>query len=93
MGAGEGYTGYYPAMLQDPYLVIFSLKARTHGQMKGILEVSMRFLRKGPEWVLEWSQNDPRIDPSRLVPRCPSDAPYPDLRNLKVYIWAYLRFY
>ena len=40
MGAGEGYTGYPPGMLPGPIFNIFSLKAYTHGQMKGILEVS-----------------------------------------------------
>ena len=36
----EGYTGYYPPAIQDPYLVIFSLKTSTHGQMKAFFEVS-----------------------------------------------------
>ena len=57
--AGRGYTGYYPATSQDPILTIFSLRSPTHGQMKGLSEVSMRFLRKGPELT----RFDLRIDP------------------------------
>ena len=38
--AGEGYTGYYPAILPGPYLVIFQPQGTTYGQMKAILEVS-----------------------------------------------------
>ena len=41
----EGYTGYYPAMLQDPIFNIFSLKMPTHGQMKAKSAYLMRFLR------------------------------------------------
>ena len=51
---GRGYTGYYPASSQDPIFNIFKAKGPTYGQMKAILEVSMRFLRKGPGRVLEW---------------------------------------
>ena len=43
--AGRGYTGYYPATVPDPIFIIFSLRDPTYGQMKAILEVSMRFLR------------------------------------------------
>ena len=47
----EGYyTGYYPATLRYPDLVIFSLRGPTHGPLKAILEVSMRFLRYASEW-------------------------------------------
>ena len=41
----EGYTRYPPGTLPGPYLVIFWLKGPTHGQMKAILELFMRFLR------------------------------------------------
>ena len=53
MGGWRAIPGYYPGTSLDPYLVIFSLRAPTHGRMKAILEVSMRFLRYGPEWVPE----------------------------------------
>ena len=49
VGAGEGYTGTPPGMLQDPILSIFSLKGPTHGQMKGFYMVFMRFPRMGLE--------------------------------------------
>ena len=52
---------------------------------KGLLlrfhEVSEIGSRKGPRIDPELTQNQPRIDPSRLVPRWPSDHPYPDLRK------------
>ena len=53
VGTGEGYTGYYPGTLPDPKYSIFKARGPTHGQMNGISEVSMRFLRKGPERVPE----------------------------------------
>ena len=72
---GGYYTGYYPGTLQDPNLVIFSLKVPTHGQMRAILMLFMRFLRMGLEWVLEWvqngSQNDLQEDPPDWSPDCP----------------------
>ena len=40
VGAWEGYTGTQPDTLLGPIFNIFSLKARTHGQMKAFLEVS-----------------------------------------------------
>ena len=65
--------GYYPAPSKDPYLVIFSLKGPTHGPMKLILEVSMRFpridLRIDLELTSESTQNDPPETTPRLVPR------------------------
>ena len=45
VGGGRGYTGTHPYPPMDPYLVIFSHKMPTYGQMKAILEVPMRFLR------------------------------------------------
>ena len=43
------YTGYPAEPSRYPYLVIFSLKAYTYGQMKAILRFPVRFPRKGPE--------------------------------------------
>ena len=52
--AGWAIPGTNPAPTQDPIFNIFSLKVPTQGQMKAILEVSVRFPRMGLEWVLEW---------------------------------------
>ena len=58
----EGYTGWVagraiPVPLQDPprypYLVIFQGPEPTHGQMKAISEVFMRFLSQGSRIDLE----------------------------------------
>ena len=52
-GSGRGYTGYPPGPILDPYLVIFHASGHTHGQMKGISDIFMRFLRLGPRIDLE----------------------------------------
>ena len=41
--AGEGYTGYYPALSQGPIFSIFKAGSPTYGQMKAILSGLMRF--------------------------------------------------
>ena len=46
----EGYTGYYPVTLQDPYFIIFKPQGPTYGQMKGNIMYLMRFPRMGLEW-------------------------------------------
>ena len=60
-GWSEGYTGYPPALSQDPNISIFKAEGPTHGQMKGKSDYFMRFLRLGLDMVLEWSQNDLRM--------------------------------
>ena len=45
VGGWEGYTGTQPQPSQGPIFSIFKVKGPTYGQMKAILEVSMRFLR------------------------------------------------
>ena len=42
---GGAIPGTTRTTLQDPYLVIFKVKGPTHGRMKAISEVSMRFPR------------------------------------------------
>ena len=42
---GGTIPGYYPDQSQDPYLVIIQALGPTHGQMKGISDLLMRFLR------------------------------------------------
>ena len=79
-GSREGYTGYYPVPSQYPHLTIFQPQSPTHGQMKAISKVSMRFPRMGLDRVQIWSRIDLRINPQtgpemtsestlRLVPR------------------------
>ena len=47
VGGLGGLYRYHPGPSQDPILVIFQATGPTHGQMKAILEVFMRFLRVG----------------------------------------------
>ena len=78
-----------PRPVPVPYPIFSHILASgpTHGQMKAILMVSMRFPRKGPEWVPDMPQNDLRMtlrmtlryDP-QTGPEMASDARYPDLR-------------
>ena len=60
-GLGEGYTGYPPSHPSGPIFNIFKAKGPTHGRMKAILEVFMRFLRMGLEWVQNGSRKGPRM--------------------------------
>ena len=84
VGTGEGYTGTPPVPSQYPYLTIFKAKGPTHGQMKAILRIFMRFLRYDLRLTSDIPQNDLRIDPPGpppgLVPRWPPDPDIPDLR-------------
>ena len=41
----EGYTGTPPDWSQEPIFNIFKAKGPTHGRMKAILSVLVRFLR------------------------------------------------
>ena len=75
MGGWRGYTGTLPSQSQGPILTIFSLEGPTHGQMKAISQVSMRFPRKGPRIDLELTSNDPQIDPPDDLPDWSSDVP------------------
>ena len=52
-GCLGGLYRYPPDQSQDPYIHIFKAKGPTHGQMKAFLDYSMRFLRLGPDRVLE----------------------------------------
>ena len=54
VGTGEGYTGYYPVTLQDPYLTYFQGSGPTYGQMKAISSILMRFPEIGSRIDLEW---------------------------------------
>ena len=54
---GEGLYRYPDPASQIPYLVIFSLRGPTHGQMKAILIHFMRFLRYGLILDPELTQN------------------------------------
>ena len=94
---GRAIPGTHQALSQGPKYSIFRVLGPTHGQMKAILDPSMRFLRLGLEWVPErvpeWPQNDPSGPLPQMVPRWPSDHPYPDLRKPMVQIRVYLRFY
>ena len=53
VGRWEGYTGYYPAPISGPIFNIFQEAEPTHGQMKAIPWIMMRFPKMGLEWVLE----------------------------------------
>ena len=45
VGAGRAIPVPRPTLLQDPYLTYSKAQGPTHGQMKAILEVSVRFPR------------------------------------------------
>ena len=76
-GYPEGcYTGYPSRTIPGPIFSIFKARGPTYGQMKLILEVSMRFPRKGSRIDSELTRIDPRIDPEstsryppEMVPR------------------------
>ena len=57
-----GYTGTPPDQSQGPIFNIFKAIRPTHGQMKAILCISMRFLRLGLELTSDDPQNGSRID-------------------------------
>ena len=48
-GPGGAIPGTYPVLSQGPYLVIFQGLRPTHGQMKAISDIFMRFLRYDPD--------------------------------------------
>ena len=57
-GAGRAIPGTTQHPSQGPIYTIIQPQDPTYGQMKAISLCSMRFLRMGLEWVLEWPQND-----------------------------------
>ena len=61
VGTGGCYTGTPPVPSQDTIFSIFWVQGPTHGQMKAILEVLLRFPRMGLERVPERVQNGLRM--------------------------------
>ena len=100
MGIGwvwEGYTGTHPATVPGPIFNLFLRLRPTYGQMKAILRNMMRFLRKGPERVLERVQNDLRMTlPDTLPDRSPDGPPDPHIQTSDISMVQnrrYLPFY
>ena len=73
-GLGGAIPGTIPSPSQDPYLVIFSLKAHTYGQMKAILMVLMRFPENGSRIDLELTRIDLRMTLPDTLPGWSPDA-------------------
>ena len=72
---GGCYTGTHPPAIPGPIFDHIPALGPTHGQMKAIFSILMRFPRYGLEMTRIDPRIDPRTDPPDRVPRCPRLVP------------------